>query len=186
MKSKRQHMKAVYCDVFRYFGKYELSFIDRLKMPRQIKYFIFLRKYQQTNSRYFKFIYKYKAKKIGKKMQMEIPLHIKIGMGILMYHEGQIAIHPEAIIGNNVTLSPGVVIGHSPRGKKSGAPIVGNEVWIGQNAAVVGRVNIGNNVLIAANSFVNIDIPSDSIVFGNPCVIKKSNDATLGYINNKI
>lgn len=46
--------------------------------------------------------------------------------------------------------------------------------------------NIGNDVLIAPNAFVNCDIPDHSIVFGNPCIIKPKNNATEGYINNKV
>lgn len=49
-----------------------------------------------------------------------------------------------------------------------------------------GGVKIGNNVLIAANSFVNCDVPDNSIVFGNPCIIKYKENATEGYINNKV
>ena len=52
-------------------------------------------------------------------------------------------------------------------------PTIGNEVWIGVNATVVGKVSIGDDVLIAHNAFVNCDIPSYSIGFGNPCIIRK-------------
>ena len=62
----------------------------------------------------------------------------------------------------------------------------GDKVWIGVNATIVGKVNIGNNVLIAPNSYVNCDIPSDSVVFGNPCIIKHNPNATYGYIINTI
>ena len=46
------------------------------------------------------------------------------------------------------------------------------------------KVNIGDDVMIAPNSFVNIDIPSHSVVFGSPCIIKHRNWATEGYVNN--
>ena len=44
----------------------------------------------------------------------------------------------------------------------------------------------GNNVLMVANSFVNIDIPNNSVVFGNPAVIKHKDDAVDGYIGNRV
>ena len=47
----------------------------------------------------------------------------------------------------------------------------------------MGNVKIGNNVLIAPNSYVNCDVPSNSIVIGNPCFIKHNDKATEGYIN---
>ena len=41
------------------------------------------------------------------------------------------------------------------------------------NSTVVGNIKIGNNVLIAPNSFVNFDVPDNSVVIGNPAVIHK-------------
>ena len=39
-------------------------------------------------------------------------------------------------------------------------------------------ITIGDNVLIAPNSFVNVDAPSHLVVFGNPCIIKHISYAT--------
>ncbi|WP_086315661.1 hypothetical protein A5821_003165 [Enterococcus sp. 7F3_DIV0205] len=178
--------EILHCDVFRYFGQYKIGLFKYLIMPRQVKYFILFRKYQTVSNKYLKCLYKIQAKLLGRKIQMDIPLETKIGRGIVMYHEGQVAIHPDATIGKNVTISPGLVVGHSPRGKTKGVPTIGDNVWLGQNVAVVGKITVGKNVLIAPNSFVNVNIPDNSIVFGNPCVIKKSLNATDGYIKNKV
>ena len=59
-------------------------------------------------------------------------------------------------------------------------PTIGDEVWIGVNTTIVGKVTIGDDVLIAPNAFVNCDIPSHSVVFGNPCIIKDKENATEG------
>ena len=65
-------------------------------------------------------------------------------------------------------------------------PTIGNDVWICPNVLVVcGGGTIGDNVLIAANSFVNFDVPSpppDSIVICNPGKIIPSQRATEGCI----
>ena len=67
------------------------------------------------------------------------------------------------------------------------APVViEDDVWIGANAVIVGKINIGSNVLIAPLSYVNIDIPSNSIVMGNPAKIIPRENATEGYIENAI
>ena len=47
----------------------------------------------------------------------------------------------------------------------------------------MGNIRIGNDVLIAANSFVNFDVPDHSIVIGNPGVVHHRNNATEGYIS---
>ena len=64
--------------------------------------------------------------------------------------------------------------------------MIGNKVWIGTNSVIVGKITIGDNVLIAPNSFVNFDVPSNSIVIGNPGKIIPSTNATDKYINNEI
>ena len=47
---------------------------------------------------------------------------------------------------------------------------------------MVGKITIGDNVLIAPNSYVNFDVPSNSMVAGNPAVVKPHNNPTEGYI----
>lgn len=67
-----------------------------------------------------------------------------------------------------------------------GTPVIGDKVWIGVNATIVGAIKIGNDVLIAPNAYVNCDVPDHSIVFGNPCIIKHRDNATEDYINRTI
>lgn len=78
------------------------------------------------------------------------------------------------------------IIRQENRGKRKGAPILGDCVWVGVNATVVGRITVGDDVLIAPGAFVNCDVPSHSIVLGNPCRIIPRENATEGYINRKI
>ena len=72
------------------------------------------------------------------------------------------------------------------RGKRRGAPTIGDKVYTGINSTIVGKVNIGNDVLIAPNTFVNCDVPSHSIVLGNPCKIIHRDNATEDFINFKV
>lgn len=118
-----------------------------------------------------------------RKYGLEISHHTKIGKGLYLGHAFNITINPNAVIGDNCNIHKGVVIGKTNRGHHAGVPTIGNKVWIGINAAIVGGVKIGDDVLIAPNSFVNVDVPSHSVVFGNPCIIKSKENATEGYIN---
>ncbi len=90
--------------------------------------------------------------------------------------------NPEAKFGNKISLHKGVTIGKEYRGKRIGAPTIGNNVWFGINSTVVGNVHIGNDVLIAPGAFVNIDIPDHSVVIGNPCTYHTVENATSVYI----
>ena len=51
---------------------------------------------------------------------------------------------------------------------EKGDTIVGNDVWIGENATIMPGVKIGNEVIIGAGSIVTKDIPSNCIAAGNP------------------
>ncbi len=116
------------------------------------------------------------------KYMMDIPARVRIGKGLRIEHIGNIVINPEAQLGENITLLNGVLIDAQNRGKKKGFQHIGNYVWIGTNAIIVGGVNIGNNVLIAPGAYINFDVPDNSIVIGNPGKIIKSENATDEYI----
>ena len=105
-----------------------------------------------------------------------------IGGGLYLTHAYNITINPQVVLGCNVFIAKGVTIGQENRGRRKGVPVIGNEVWIGMNATLVGNIRVGDDVLIASNAYVNCDIPSHSIVVGNPCIIKHKENATKGYV----
>lgn len=117
---------------------------------------------------------------------LEIARATKIGPGLYLGHAFNITVNEAAVIGANCNLHKGVTIGQENRGKRKGAPILGDCVWIGVNATVVGSITVGDDVLIAPGAYVNCDIPSHSVVLGNPCRIIPRENATEGYINRKI
>ena len=63
-----------------------------------------------------------------------------------------------------------------------GSPTIGNRVYIGINATVVGNIHIGNDVLIAPNSYINFNVPDHSIGIGNPGIINHKEKATEKYV----
>lgn len=86
-------------------------------------------------------------------------------------------------IGNDVTMAPRVhVLAHDASTKtflnytKIGRVRIGDNVFIGAESIVLPNVTIGNNVVIGAGSVVSKDIPSDTVYAGNPakyiCSIK--------------
>ena len=115
-----------------------------------------------------------------------LPWNATIGKGLYIGHIGRVIISSYGSIGDNVNIAVGVTIGQTQRGDKKGFPTIGNCVWIGINAVVVGNIRIGDDVLIAPNAYVNFDVPDHSIVIGNPGVIIHKENATEGYINNKV
>ena len=146
----------------------------------------FFRKTQTTKNKILSFYYRFRLKQIESKNGLEIPRTVRFGKGLFLCHPYNITINPEVVFGENINIHKGVTIGQENRGKRKGVPTIGNCVWIGINACIVGNVVIGNDVLIAPNSYVNCDVPSHSVVFGNPCIIKPKQNATEGYLSHTI
>ena len=176
--------KPIHYDLYRLTGKKSslISLIRTLWVPG-FRYLFVFRSIQSTRSSILRLFLKFLLRRYQFKFGYQIPPLTKIGRGLLIGHFGRIIINSKAVIGENCNINSGTVIGSTSRGNNKGAPIIGNNVWIGANSVVVGNISIGNNVLIAPGSFVNIDIPSNSLVMGNPCTVKDKENATAGYIN---
>ena len=94
-----------------------------------------------------------------------IPLEARIGKGLRLPHLLGIVISGNAIIGENCTIMHQVTIGVD--GFKSDlAPKIGDNVFIGAGAKIIGNVSIGNNVVVGANSVVSKSIPDGMTVVG--------------------
>ncbi len=171
-------------DLLRYTGEtVSGKFLPSLFIPG-FRYTFFLRKSHQNKKRsLLGFIYRIFLQIDAHLYGFQIPPSTLIGKGLYIGHWGTIVVNGKTTIGDFCNLSPGVTIGQTNRGKNKGAPTIGNRVWIGTNAVIVGNIHIGDNVMIAPNAFVNVSVPSNSLVVGNPAVVMPREDATDGYIN---
>lgn len=152
----------------------------------QRKFHYYFRKAQTSKSKALSGYYRFRFALIKRKNLIEISEKTSIGGGLYIGHPYCITINPKAVLGKNINIHRGVLIGQENRGTREGAPTIGNNVWIGINSSIVGNIKIGDNVLIAPNTFINCDVPSNSVVFGNPCVIKHSDKAVEKYINCEV
>lgn len=74
-------------------------------------------------------------------------------------------------IGENCWINPGVALGY--KDDKGGLPVIGNNVYIGAGAKILGPVIIGDNVVIGANAVVTRNVPPNCTVAGVPARIIK-------------
>jgi len=102
---------------------------------------------------------------------VEIPEFAEIGHGIQVWHGFGLVINPKAKIGNNILLRHATTIGNKYDG--SPCPVIGNNVQIGAHTIIIGDVTIGDNVIVGARCVISKSISADSIVYGDPLVIKK-------------
>ena len=173
-------------DLYRYYGDEGESFVKKLLRPSELKYIALMRKTQNCKIKPLKMFYTLRLKLMSYKTLIQIPPRTKIGEGFYIGHSGRVIINPEAVIGKNVNVSTGVVIGAENRGKRKGAPTISDNCWIGANAVIVGNIKIGEDVLVAPLSYVNFDVPDHSVVIGNPARIISKENATEGYVCNRI
>jgi serine O-acetyltransferase len=107
---------------------------------------------------------------------------VQIGAGFYIGHFGGIVVNEQAVIGANCNISQGVTIGQINRGSAAGCPVIGNNVYIGPGAKVIGRIHIGDHAAIGANAVVTKDVPSNTSVGGVPAKVL-SDKGSEGYVN---
>lgn len=102
---------------------------------------------------------------------ISLPATASIGPGLHIPHAGTIVLHARTVIGADCCLTQGVTVGVSGTGSHRGVPEIGDRVYFGANAVVVGRIKVGNDVVIGANSLVNRDVPDHCTLLGVPAAV---------------
>lgn len=119
------------------------------------------------------------------KYGISIPFTTKIGRGFYIGHFGCIVVNPAVVIGKNCNISQGVTIGSANRGENEGCAVIGDGVYIGPGAKIIGHVAIGDNVAIGSNAVVTHDVPTNAVVVGVPAKVISMKGAE-GYVNRKV
>jgi serine O-acetyltransferase len=95
-----------------------------------------------------------------------IPAKCTIGRGLSLPHPFGIFLTRQVVIGDNALIMHQVTIGF--RGESRDSPILGNDVYVGAGAKILGRLTVGNNSFIGANAVVLDDVPSNATAVGIP------------------
>lgn len=171
------------CDYKRMTGRqltYSVRTIATLLFRYQIRYVLYLRAYQQKKNLILRLLMYRLTRKYG----LEISPNAQIGEGLYLGHPYNITVSGNVKLGDMINLHKGCTIGEVNSGRLKGSPTIGNRVYIGINSTVVGNITVGDDVMICANTFVNFDVPSHSVVIngvGGVQVHHKEN-ATEHYI----
>jgi serine O-acetyltransferase len=104
------------------------------------------------------------------KLGFTIPANV-FGPGLSIAHRGTIVVHPDSKVGENCRLHHGVTIG-SGRNVPNDSPSIGNNVFVGAGAVVVGPIRIADGVAIGANSYVDKSFSEPNITIAG-CPAKK-------------
>lgn len=113
---------------------------------------------------------------------IEISSSAHIGPGLWLPHGGNIiigAVHA----GSNCNIFQGVTVGDGestavapePGASWLHLPTLGNRVWVGPGAVVVGRITLGDDAVVSANSLVTRDVPPRGVMLGVPARLVSRN-----------
>lgn len=143
--------------------------LNYLKTLRRLEYLNNCKK-KGFRKIYYIVVY-WKWRKLCTKLQILIPVNT-LGKGVRIWHLGPIVINSNVRIGENCMLQPGTLVGQ--KGDENNVPSIGDNVYFGPGCKVIGKITIGNDVVIAPNSVVVKDVAEGCIVSGIPAVVIKS------------
>jgi serine O-acetyltransferase len=110
-----------------------------------------------------------------------LPYTAKLGRDSVLGYGGLgIVIHGRTVIGDGCHIDQNVTIGGTS--KKHKVPVLGNNVYVGAGAKILGPIKIGNEVVIGANAVVLTDIPNNSVAVGIPAKVIKSGILKSDYV----
>lgn len=132
---------------------------------------------------YFGYIH-YRLYKMSLAFGFCIPRNV-FGPGLsIAYYSGPIVVNPQAKVGANCRISHCVTIGGEQRaGEKAGAPKIGDNVFIGPGAVIVGAIEIADDIAIGANAFVNKSFKEPGITIAGAPARKVSDEGSKRIIN---
>jgi len=187
----KEYLSCIKCDIYRITGnKRNKALVQHIIAGESFKYIFWMR---TCNFLYKSYLFRYSFFPLAYlilnhykyRLGISISFRTQIGIGFYIGHFGGIVVHTDAVIGKNCNISQGVTIGVANRGDRKGCPKIGDNVYIGPGAKIIGRISIGNFAAIGANAVVTKDVPENGVAVGIPAKII-SLDGSAGYVNRTL
>jgi len=111
-------------------------------------------------------------------MGIELNVKSRIGPGLRLYHGVGLVIHEAAVVGKNCVLRHCTTLGM--KNGPDDCPVLGDNVDVGCNVAILGPVKVGDGAVIGAGSVVLHDVPAGDVVAGNPAKSIRKEEKSTG------
>lgn len=122
--------------------------------------------------------YRFLAWIVRKAYGIALELSADIGPGLRIHHFGGIHLRG-CTLGANCVIHQEVIV--EPSSEGSSGPRLGDRVWIGPHARIVGSFTIEGGATIGAGTIVDRDVPASCLVMGSPCRL-----VYIGYDNSTL
>lgn len=187
IKSKKDYIYYLECDRIA-LGK---SYLKPKIIGDEIwRFEIMLRKteyYKNCSNNIIKKIYskwlQYRYYKMRIKLGFSIPLNV-FGPGLSIAHYGTIVVNGNSKVGKNCRIQECTTIG-ATNGSKD-APILGDNIFIGSGARIIGAIRIANNIAIGANAMVNKNFETQGITIAGIPAKKISEKNSFENLNEML
>jgi serine O-acetyltransferase len=94
----------------------------------------------------------------------------EFGEGFVLIHSGGVVINGSVRGGDSIRIEHQVTIG----AEKRASPVLGNDVFIGAGAKIIGSIRVGDGAKIGANAVVLQDVPDGATVVGIPAKVVRT------------
>ena len=117
------------------------------------------------------------------RLSLRLLLHLEIPRqhfdnDLRLVHPYNVIIHPDAVLGQRVTIYHNVTIATILSGPRKGSPVIGDDVTIYPNSVIMGDIHVGDCATVGAGSVVIQSVPAGGVVAGNPAHLVSSDEGT--------
>lgn len=173
IRNKEDYKRYIKIEEDNYIKSYPIFTREHKKILRFQKLYRKLEYYENCKKSYIdqiiKKVLQYRFNRLSDKYGFLIPINT-IEEGLCIVHIGPIYINYNSKIGKNFRIHPMTTIGKNI-GRDNSSPKIGNGVWVGPGARIIGNISIGDNVVIGTNSVVNKSFPANLTIAGAPAKI---------------
>jgi len=121
--------------------------------------------------------------RLSRRLGVFIDFTTDIGPGLYLPHPVGIVINRRCRIGANCNIAQHVTLGLKSREPREGCPTLGDRVYVGPGAVIIGAITVGSDAAVGANAVVTKDVPDNAVMAGVPSRII-SMRGSAGYINH--
>ena len=128
-------------------------------------------------------IYQLRYHRASVRLGFSIPINV-FGPGLSIAHYGTIVVNKNARVGKNCRIQENVTIGATSG--QNEAPVMGDNIFLGSGARVIGDIRIGSDTAVGANAVVVRSFPEGGVTLGGVPARVISGNSSRSNLNREL